>query len=187
MKSFAIAVPVFFLAFSAASAVETHMHEHPSPTADQKPFTVLKGLAGTWEGIVHVEPPAPQIEGKVNEITMRVTSRGNALVHEMKEAGTPDDPTRFDHPVTLIYVEDDQLVLTHYCDAGNRPRMKGDIAPDGKTVDFALTGVSGSQKYGHMDHATFTLVDADHHIEDWTYMLPGNKAMHAHFELHRTK
>jgi len=33
----------------------------------------------------------------------------------------------------------------------------------------------------------FTLVDADHHIEDWTYMMPGDKPVHAHFDLHRSK
>jgi hypothetical protein len=37
-----------------------------------------------------------------------------------------------------------------------------------------------------MHHAVFTLVDADHHIEDWTYMMPGDKPMRAHFELQRT-
>jgi hypothetical protein len=38
-----------------------------------------------------------------------------------------------------------------------------------------------------MYHAVFTIVDADHHLEDWTYMMPGDKPMHAHFELHRAK
>jgi len=73
-----------------------------------------------------------------------VTSRGNALVHEMKALGKPDDATRYDHPVTMIYLDSDQLMLTHYCDAGNRPRMVGKVSPDGKKVEFEFLDVAGS-------------------------------------------
>jgi len=38
-----------------------------------------------------------------------------------------------------------------------------------------------------MHHAVLTVIDADHHTEDWTYMMPGNQPMHAHFDLHRVK
>ncbi|MCU1251366.1 MAG: hypothetical protein JWQ49_4395 [Edaphobacter sp.] len=122
------------------------------------------------------------------QVSMRVISKGNALVHEMKQAGMPDDPTRYDHPVTMLYyLDSDRLVLTHCCDAGNRPRMVASISPDGKTVDFSFLDVSGNQQYGHIHHAMFTMIDANHHIEDWTYMMPGDKPVIAHFDLQRTK
>src|SRR5215469_12625781 len=53
-------------------------------------------------------------------ISLRVTSRGNALVHEMKQPGTPDDPAK-DDPITVLYLEGNRLILTHYCDAGAWP------------------------------------------------------------------
>ena len=81
-------------------------------------------------------------------VSMRVTSRGNALVHELQEAGTPLDATKYDHPVTMLYVDGDQLTLVHYCDAGNRPRMTGKMSPDGKTVEFEFVDISGSTQYG---------------------------------------
>jgi hypothetical protein len=121
------------------------------------------------------------------EVTLRTTSRGNALVHDMKEAGKPDDPAQIDHPVTMFYLDGDRLLLTHYCDAGNRPRMTGKISPDGKTVEFDFLDVSGGTQYGHMHHAIFTFIDANHHIEDWTYMMPGDKPVRAHVDLQRTK
>jgi hypothetical protein len=95
------------------------------------------------------------------------------------------DATKHDHPVTMLYVDGDQLNLVHYCDAGNRPHMIGKISPDNKTLEFALVDVSGSTKNGHMEHAVFTYIDANHHTEDWTFMMPGDKPMHAHFDLHR--
>ena len=142
-------------------------------------FTKLKALAGTWEGKVATVPPTPEIEGKLMQVTLRVTSMGNALMHEMTGGGRPDDP------ITMFYLDGDRLLLTHYCDAGNRPRMEAKASPDGKTVEFEFLDVAGSTQYGHMHHAVFTLIGANHHIEDWTYMMPGDKPMHAHFDLHR--
>ena len=150
----------------------------------QKSFDKLKTLAGTWQGPITVDPPRPDVTpGTRGQITMRVTSRGNALVHEMQEAGTPLDATKYDHPVTMFYVDSDRLTLVHYCDAGNRPRMVGKLSPDGKTVEFDFVDLSGANTYGHMYHAVFTFIDENHHIEDWTYMTPGDKPMHAHMDL----
>jgi hypothetical protein len=147
----------------------------------QKSFDKLKTLAGSWEGHVTTVPLEADIEGKLTHASLRVTSMGNAIVHEMTGEGRPDDP------ITMLYLDGDRLMLTHYCDAGNRPRMTGKISPDGKTVEFDFLDVAGSTQYGHMDHAVFTVIDANHHIEDWTYMQPGDKPVHAHIELQRTK
>lgn len=151
----------------------------------QKSFTLLKTVAGSWQGMVTVDPPQPDMGTAPMQITMRVTSRGNALVHEMRGADTPDDPAKYDHPVTMFYLDSDRLLLTHYCDAGNRPRMVARTLADGKTVEFDFLDVAGSTAYGHMQHAVFTIMDANHHTEDWTYMMPGDKPVHAHMDLKR--
>jgi hypothetical protein len=151
------------------------------PSNAQKSFAKIKTLAGSWEGHVTTVPQRAEIEGKLMQVSLRVTSMGNALVHEMTGAGRPDDP------ITMLYLDGDRLLLTHYCDAGNRPRMAGKMSPDGKTVEFDFLDVDGSTQYGHMHHAVFTALDANHHTEDWTYMEPGDKPVHAHFDLQRTK
>jgi phage tail protein X len=154
----------------------------------QKSFDQMKTLAGNWEGPVTVVPPQPDMSSdKPIHVSLRTTSRGNALMHEMQEAGTSEDPTRYDHPVTMFYLDGDRLLLTHYCDAGNRPRMTAKSSADGKTIEFDFLDVAGSTQYGHMQHAVFTVIDANHHIEDWTYMMPGDKPVHAHLDLQRTK
>lgn len=122
----------------------------------QKSFDKMKTLAGSWQGRVSTIPGDPDMEGTLTRVTLRVTSRGNAMVHEMKQAGTPDDPTKYDDPITMMYLDGDRLLLTHYCDAGNRPRMSGKITPDGKAVEFDFLDVSGSTEHGHMHHSTFT-------------------------------
>ena len=154
----------------------------------QKSFDKLKTLAGNWEGPVRVEPPQPDMgKGGPMHVSLRVTSRGHALVHEMQEAGTPLDATKYDHPVTMLYLDGDHLNLVHYCDAGNRPHMVARPSADGKKVEFDFVDLSGGTEYGHMHHAVFTFVDENHHIEDWTYMTPGDKPIYAHFELKRVQ
>jgi len=148
----------------------------------QKSFDQLKALAGSWEGTVKTYPPTPEADGKHVQVTLRVTSVGNALLHEMKIEGRPDDP------ITMLYMDNDRLLLTHYCDAGNRPRMAARTSPDGKTVDFDFLDVAGNLQYGHMQHAMFTMIDANHHTEDWTFMAPdGKTSVRGHFDLQRTK
>jgi hypothetical protein len=179
MKSLRRMLSVALISLSTAAFAQSNA---------QQSFTTLKALAGPWEGRVTTTPAMEGMGDMKNvEITLRVTSRGNALVHEMKAAGTADDPTRYDHPVTMLYLDGDRLLLTHYCDAGNRPRMVAQTSPDGKKVEFTFLDLSGGTQYGHMDHAVFTIVDANHHTEDWTYMMPGDKPVRAHMDLQRIK
>lgn len=179
MKSLHRMLSVVLISLSTAAFAQSNA---------QKSFDTMKSLAGTWQGHVTTDPvQAGMGDNGLVQVSLRVTSRGNALVHEMKAAGTPDDPKRYDHPVTMLYLDGDRLLLTHYCDAGNRPRMVAQTSPDGKKVEFAFLDLSGGNENGHMYHAVFTIVDANHHIEDWTYMMPGDKPMHAHMDLQRTK
>ena len=111
--------------------------------------------------------------GKSMKMTMRVTSTGNAILHEVSASGRPDDP------ITMIYVDGDRLLLTHFCDSGNRPRMQGKLSPDGNTVTFGFLDVSGNTDEFLMHDIVFTMVDADHHIEAFTYSLNGKPPFRA--------
>src|SRR5256885_15835345 len=140
-------------------------------TEAQLSFEKMKALEGNWEGKVTVAEH-PEMNNMGGHISFRVTSMGNALVHEMYGEGRPD------HPVTMIYLDSGRLLLTHYCDAGNRPRMAGKLSADGKTVEFDFLDVAGGTEHGHMHHAVFTFVAENHHAEEWTYTEPGGKPIH---------
>lgn len=168
---------------SAENTVQGAMQEssEKATASDaQKAFDQLKTLAGSWAGQLTTLPKEPMVEGKFAQFSLRVTSRGHAVVHELSVSGLPD------HPVTMFYLDGDRLTLTHYCDAGNRPRMSGKISADGKTLEFDFLDLSGSNQKGHMHHAVFTFMDENHHTEDWTYMMPDGNSVRAHFDLQRT-
>src|ERR1700756_3707013 len=156
MKSLRTLLPLVLLSISTLAFAQSDAHQHSAqstaPKSDaQKSFDQLKTLAGTWHATITTDPPVKEMgNGAIGDVTLRVTSRGNALVHEMGEQGK-DDLMKYDHPVTMFYLDNDRLVLTHYCDAGNRPRMAARVSPDGNTVEFDFVDVSGSTKHGNMD------------------------------------
>ena len=183
MKSLSFMLPVVLMSLSTMAFAQS-----AAPTDAQRSFDKLKTLAGTWQASVTTDPPLHEMgNGATTQVSLRVTSRGNAIMHEIHDPGVPDDPARYDHPVTMLYLDGDRLTLMHYCDAGNRPRMVARSSPDGKTVEFDFLDVAGSTHYGHMHHAVFTIIDASHHTEDWTYMMPGDRPLRAHMDLKRTE
>jgi len=137
----------------------------------QRAFDKLKSMAGTWEGKTS--------DGQPVTITYRVVSQGTAVMADATHEAM----------VTMFTVDSNRLLMTHYCASGNQPRMLAALSPDGKTMEFNFLDASNlsSLQAGHMHHAVFTIVDADHHTEDWTYMEPGDKPVHAHMELQRAK
>jgi len=163
MKTRGITLPCILLLLTTGALAQS---------AAQKSFEQLKALAGSWEGT---------IDGQEMHVSLRVTSMGNALIHEMTGKG-PDDP------ITMFHLDGDRLFLTHYCDAGNQPRMVGTASPDGKTITFDFVDATNllSSQAGHMARVTFTFIDTDHHTEKWDFEMANGKQMGGLLDLKRT-
>ena len=148
---------------------------NPQKTAGEqsdakKAFEKLKTLAGSWEGTI----------GDLSaQVTIRVTAGGSAIMHDAFMASN--------NKITMFYLEGDRLLLTHYGGEGNRPRFEGKLTVDGKSVEFNFLDVSGGTQRGILKHMMFTMVDANNHVVEVTYVLPDGKAIEARGEFHRTK
>jgi hypothetical protein len=193
MKAISFVASTLILSISTTTAFAQAAQRENGPRSDgqkapaQLAFARLAALAGNWTGQAGVAAQ-PGMSAPMR-MSLRVTSGGSALLHEMLPQGRADDPGNGDNdPITMLYVEDDRLILLMYCDGGkNRARLAGTLSPDGKTATFDFLDVSGSTKYGHMHRAVFTFIDAEHHSEDWTYMLPDGKPVEGHVDLVRAK
>src|SRR5579863_8610060 len=71
-------------------------------------FARLKTLVGEWE--------ANRPDGKVR-LAYELTGGGSALVERQAEEKMPA-------MMTVYHLDGDRLILTHYCMAGNQPRMQ---------------------------------------------------------------
>lgn len=139
----------------------------------KKTFDSLKALEGTWEG--------KNRQGQSLKVTFRETAGGSALLSEIHGMG-PEDM------VSMIHMDGDRLLMTHYCGAGNQPRMKATLAPDGKSVAFDFVDATNlaRSEAGHMNHVVFAMPDSDHHTEEWSFIDHG-KPMTELFTLQRAK
>jgi hypothetical protein len=134
-------------------------------------FELLKGMEGNWAG--------KNNQGQPVQVTFRMTAGGSALMSEIHGHGP-------ENMITMFHMDGDRLLMTHYCGAGNQPRMKV-ISSDAKSVSFEFfDGTNIGPGDGHMQHATFTQADADHHIEEWVFLDHG-KEMKEVFTLERVK
>src|SRR5438093_7546470 len=95
MKSPRFMLSVVLMSLFTVAFAQSDAHKpvnQPAPSDAQKSFDKLKTLAGSWEGQVTTVPQEAEIEGKLMQVSLRATSMGNALMHEMTGAGRPDDP-----------------------------------------------------------------------------------------------
>jgi hypothetical protein len=165
MNSLRRLFPIVLLSLSAVAFAQTDA---------QKSFDTLKTLQGSWQGT---------LDGKSVNVTMRATSMGNTLMHEVRLSGQPDDP------ISMFHLEGDHLFMTHYCDAGNEPHMIATTSPDGKTFTFDFVDATNllSSQMGHMQHVVFTILDANHHTELWQFVMADGKTEGGLLDLKRAK
>jgi len=166
MKTLRVAVPLLLLLAATAALAQT---------SAQKSFDQLKSLSGAWEG--------KDAKGMPLEVTFRDTAAGSALMSEIHGHGP-------ENMISMIHMDGpNRLVMTHYCGAGNQPRMAATASPDGKIVTFDffdgtnLTSPDG----GHMQRLVIAIIDPNHHTEDWTFNAGPGKEMKEFFDLHRSE
>jgi hypothetical protein len=101
--------------------------------------------------------------------------------------GSPSEMTN------LYHMDGSEAVVTHYCAAGNQPRMTAsgvEATPQGPAIDYTFESVSNlRESHDHvMGGLKLVFVDADTLQEHWTTLdQQGNVAGEITFDLRRKK
>ena len=135
-------------------------------------FDKLKSLAGEWQAILP--------DGKVHKVVYEIASGGSAVVETLKP---PNEPSM----MSVYHLDGDKLVMTHYCSAGNQPRMRVVVTgADIKSLNFTFVDATNLSKSsdGHMHSLTITFKDKDHIRHEWTWR-EGGKDILSVFEFAR--
>jgi hypothetical protein len=61
------------------------------------------------------------------------------------------------------------------------------MSPDGKAIEFSFLDVAGSTKGGFLKEMVITMIDADHHIVGFTFVMPDGKPIPLRGEFQRDK
>ena len=126
-------------------------------SSPQLSFDVLKSLQGK------------DSLGHPVKASFRLTGKGSALMSEYAE------PDQNEDMISMFHVDGDRLLMTHYCSAGNQPRMKATASPDGKTITFDFVDATNlaSLEAGHMRRFVIKILSPKQHTEEWTYVENG--------------
>jgi hypothetical protein len=120
----------------------------------------MKSLVGAWQGTADGHPVS---------VSYALVSDGTALMETL-------DSSHEAHGVSMItmYTPDGASILaTHYCAAGNQPRMRATSSPDGKSLTFEFVDVSNASGASEvMRRLVVAFVDADHFEQRWTSRAP---------------
>jgi hypothetical protein len=134
-------------------------------------FDALRVLEGTW---VSTEPGQ---DGKPYELVFKLTANGTALVETMF-------PGAKHEMVNTYHLDNDKLLVTHYCAQGVQPRMKL-TSHEGNTLKFSFHDCTNLKPgEGHMGGLELT-IDGDRLVEKWTSLKDGKETSHMTFELKR--
>jgi hypothetical protein len=169
MKTITLTAVLLALSVSATST--------PGPKdAGKQAFKKMKTLVGKWEGTMG--------EGKESmpaSVEYKLTGSDSALVETLG----PGSPYEM---VSIYYMDYDNLVMTHYCGAGNQPSMKLKPGKDANVLFFDF--VSGSNMKPsdmHMHRVTFTFDGPDHVVSVWQSFKDGKPGEKAKFDFRRVK
>jgi len=141
-------------------------------TDSQKAFNIIKNMPGTWE--------SKAADGRVLQVTFKVTAGGSAVMSEILGQG-PEDM------ITMFHMDGpNRLLMTHYCGAGNQPRMQASVSSDGKVITFNYVDATNlaTPDAGHMQRLVLTMLDDNHHTEEWTFSDHGKEQKEV-FDLRR--
>ena len=137
----------------AVQAGDSKPGTSPNATAA---FDRLKTLVGQWE--------ADTSSGKVH-LSYELVSAGTAVLERESSDTMPA-------MLTVYYVDGDRLLLTHYCMAGNQPRMQAKtFKPDTGELVFQFLDATNlaDPGAGHMHNAKFRFVDHNHLTSEWQF------------------
>jgi hypothetical protein len=176
---------IFKATFSAAALAVAVLTAAGAGDAAQS-YAAMKSLDGVWEGLVSTDWPQSGFDGVHMRVRMHLTSSGNALTHEMRDATKPETAA-YMGDVTVFYLEGGRILANHYCDADNRVFLQSKPDSDARMIAFDITGITGNIKFGYLRDGIFHLGDPNHHIETWTFIMGNNRAVHVKFDLTRVK
>ena len=164
-------VVVVSIALAQNPAVESAALRGPKATAA---FEALKKLSGEWQG--------KSTKGWTEKVTYDVIAGGSVLMERSFGA----------HPnewmATMIHMDGDRLLLTHYCVAKNQPRLAATkIAADLSSITFEFLDATNlpSRDKGHMDKVVFRLPGADRFTSRWTWCQDGKETWREEIEHRR--
>jgi hypothetical protein len=145
-----------------------------TPVDAKDAYARLQTLVGEWQ--------ADTPMGKAH-VTYESIAGGSALVERDTMEHVPPMETTF-------HMDGGRLLLTHYCDLGNQPRLEARaFDPQTGKLDFRFLDATNlaSPTASHMHNASYRFIDANHLSTRWELYENGRQKSVETFEFTRVR
>jgi hypothetical protein len=168
-KTFLTLVSVFLILFAYAQH-DDHDHSGTAVHVNNEAFNSIKKLVGDWKGTFK------WTGGRSSEGTMNaryyLTGNGTAVVEDLINNGNI--------MMTSVYhLDGPDLRVTHYCAAGNQPRLKaGAFNDENKSVVFQFVDITNLASPGapHVSGLELRFADIDKTTIIFTFTMSGTES-----------
>jgi hypothetical protein len=147
------------------------LNAHPGSGNSSRGLEDLKTLIGDWEGTVQWSGERSDT-GKMNA-TYSVAGNGTAIIENLINDGV--------NVMTSVYhVDGESLRMTHYCAAGNQPRLKASSYTQNPVViKFEMVDITNlaTPDVGHVSAAELILQDQNHIVLSFTFVRKNKKSI----------
>lgn len=147
--------------FGCATQSHTNPPQIHGPQAAAA-YQRLKRLEGVWE--------SKSTKGWGGRLRYQIIAGGTALV-QFDDVAHPGEMM-----LTMIHPDNDRLLLTHFCVAGNQPRLvltRVSAEQNQFTFEFLDATNLRSRDVGHMDQVILTFHSEDSFSEQWWWYQDG--------------
>ena len=153
----------------------------PSPANSNDAYGRLKTLVGTWDVTERDNPNTREVA------TYSIGSAGVISEDLRAPAGAAGDA--MGHMFTTYHMDKGQLVMTHFCGAGNQPRMRlRSVEDSGKRLLFELYDITNlSDPKAYHSNAVEVVFLADDRVDLVYNGRAGDKAYTQVFQLTRQR
>jgi hypothetical protein len=128
------------------------------------PLDPLKALEGDWNGKF--------ADGNEIKVTYTTISGGNAVMETFR---LPDGTDMR----SIYHMNGEKLMMTHYCESGNQPRLQSASAVVGNdiTLNFLdITNVNEPKMASYLYRVTLHFGDKDQLSQDITWLIQGKES-----------
>jgi hypothetical protein len=121
----------------------------------QAAFAKIKTLEGVWVS----EHRKENGEMSHSTITYEIVSGGSAVIENAEGM------------VTVYHLNGDKLMLTHYCEAQNQPRLITESFNDPNSLEFRFLDITNKKDgQGFINGMRMIFLDANHIKTHWQYL-----------------
>jgi hypothetical protein len=161
---------VLFLCVFVSAQAQHDQGASPAASKTNDTFNLIKALVGDWQG--SYEWIGKNRKGPMNA-RYYVTGNGTAVVEDLIVDGNAN-------MTTVYHLEGADLRATHYCAAGNQPRLKeASTEGDNKVVKFHMVDITNlpTPEAGHVRDLELRLTSTSRITVLFTFVGSGKESV----------